>query len=386
MAADVLPRVADRLVRFPASHDFALLADPGYFAPVPDGWLLGLTDVVASTAAVAAGRYKAVNMAGAAAISAMMNALGSPRFPFAFTGDGSLFAVPPDDGTIASEVLSQTAAWVRDDLGLTLRAALIPVAALREAGADIKIALYAPTSHVAYAMFEGGVARADAWTKAGHFAVPAGGTGERPDLTGLSCRWLPIRAREGAILSLIVRPGSGTGFHDAVKDLLALISARGHPVPKEGPPPALFSPGLALETAASRGAAPFWRRWPQVFLHTVMGYGFFVLNAKAGGFDARRYRRLAGENADVRKIADGLLVTLDASPSLEAALRARLTTAAEDGAVRYGLFRQDAALMTCIVPSYQADGHFHFIDGARGGYTAAAVDLDARHGRRKAAG
>jgi hypothetical protein len=31
--------------------------------------------------------------------------------------------------------------------------------------------------------------------------------------------------------------------------------------------------------------------------------------------------------------------------------------------------------MTCIVPSYTADNHFHFIDGAEGGYAEAARRL-----------
>ena len=42
------------------------------------------------------------------------------------------------------------------------------------------------------------------------------------------------------------------------------------------------------------------------------------------------------------------------------------------GLLRYGLFEQDSALMTCIVPSVTADRHFHFLDGSAGGYAAAA--------------
>jgi hypothetical protein len=45
--------------------------------------------------------------------------------------------------------------------------------------------------------------------------------------------------------------------------------------------------------------------------------------------------------------------------------------------VRYGLHRQDAAMMTCFAPSALRSDHVHFIDGARGGYASAATALKA---------
>ena len=42
---------------------------------------------------------------------------------------------------------------------------------------------------------------------------------------------------------------------------------------------------------------------------------------------------------------------------------------------RYGLHRQDAAMMTCFTPSALRSDHVHFIDGARGGYASAATAL-----------
>ena len=57
-----------------------------------------MADVVQSTKAIAENRYKAVNMAGAAVIVAVTNALGDREFPFVFGGDGASFAVPAADG------------------------------------------------------------------------------------------------------------------------------------------------------------------------------------------------------------------------------------------------------------------------------------------------
>lgn len=371
-------------------HDFGgAVSDPGAFRALPDDWIVGVSDVVGSTKAIEAGRYKAVNMAGAAVISGLMNALATRDFLFAFGGDGAAFALPPPDRAVAERVLSETAAWVRDDLSLSLRVALTTVAALRRDGHDVRAALYAPSPHVSYAMFDGGgVAHAEALMKAGGLHVPAAPEGARPDLSGLSCRWLPIPSRNGAIVSVIVRPGPSPAggpsapaprrFNAAIMDLLGLIgpSDAVHPVPRLGPPFTPFSRGLRLEALASRGDRPLWRRLPAVAAHTVLGFVLFALRLRLGSFHAPTYRRIAGENADVRKFGDGVLLTLDCAPELEARLRAFLEAREADGTVRFGMHRQDAALMTCVVPSYGDDGHFHFIDGAGGGYTAAARGMN----------
>jgi hypothetical protein len=44
------------------------------------------------------------------------------------------------------------------------------------------------------------------------------------------------------------------------------------------------------------------------------------------------------------------------------------------GVARYGLHRQSDALMTCFTPTVFGH-HFHFIDGAAGGYAMAAKGL-----------
>ena len=53
----------------PVFRGFANLMDPSLYRPVPDGWLIGVADIVQSTKAIADNRYKAVNMAGAAVIA-----------------------------------------------------------------------------------------------------------------------------------------------------------------------------------------------------------------------------------------------------------------------------------------------------------------------------
>jgi hypothetical protein len=98
---------------------------------------------------------------------------------------------------------------------------------------------------------------------------------------------------------------------------------------------------------------------------------------KVGGFVPKAYVQQVVENSDFRKYDDGLRMILDCTPDLERTLTERLTAAASAGVASYGLHRQDTAMMTCFTPSALRSDHVHFIDGARGGYAAAATALKA---------
>ena len=113
---------ADYYASLPIFDGFASIMDPARYQPLPDDWVLGLTDVVSSTQAIEEGRYKAVNTAGASVIAAVSNALGGRKFPLVFGGDGASFAVSGQDEALARDALAATAAWTRDDLQLELRA------------------------------------------------------------------------------------------------------------------------------------------------------------------------------------------------------------------------------------------------------------------------
>jgi hypothetical protein len=109
-----------------------------------------------------------------------------------------------------------------------------------------------------------------------------------------------------------------------------------------------------------------------LWVYAVMRFGI-----KVGKFVPKNYVRQLVENSDFRKYDDGLKMILDCTEELEKALSERLAAAASAGILRYGLHRQDAAMMTCFVPSVMRSDHVHFIDGARGGYATAATALKA---------
>src|SRR5882724_6743285 len=211
----------------PVFRGFGSLMDPGLYSPLPDDWTIGVADIVESTKAIAAQRYKAVNMAGASVIAAVTNALEGREFPFVFGGDGASFAVSPDDLARARNALAATAIWVKEDLDLVMRVALVPVAAVRAQGLDVRVARFGPSPNLSYAMFSGGgLGWAEAAMKRGEFAVPMAPPGTQPDLSGLSCRFEEIPAVRGLILSVLILPAQGAdpaAFRKVIEDIIALV-------------------------------------------------------------------------------------------------------------------------------------------------------------------
>src|SRR5476649_1558154 len=113
----------------PVFDSFADVVKPASYRPLPEDWVVGFSDVVGSTQAIAAGRYKAVNMIGAGVIAAVANALKRRPFAFVFGGDGASFAVSPADAPLASEALKAMAVFSREELGMELRVAMVPMSA-----------------------------------------------------------------------------------------------------------------------------------------------------------------------------------------------------------------------------------------------------------------
>jgi hypothetical protein len=367
----------------PVFRGFTSLMDPKLYSPLPDDWTIGVADIVESTKAIAAQRYKAVNMAGASVIAALTNALDGREFPFVFGGDGASFAVAPGDLGLAREALAATAAWVKQDLELAMRVALVPVSAVRARGLDVRVARFGPSANLSYAMFSGGgLGWAEAAMKRGEFAVDAAPPGTQPDLSGLSCRFEEIPSTRGVMLSVLVSPAKGADaatFRRTIEDIIGLVERSpdaGRPVPASGPPLRWPPQGIEYEARAARGGSLLKRRVFALAL-TLWAYTVMRLGIKVGNFVPRNYTQQVVENSDFRKYDDGLKMILDCTEELERALTERLASAASAGILRYGLHRQDAAMMTCFVPSVMRADHVHFIDGARGGYATAATALKA---------
>ena len=366
----------------PRINVFDELTDLGCYTSLPDGWLIGAADIVGSTSLVADGQYKTVNMVGAAIISALMNGLKGISFPFVFGGDGAGFAVPPEDGEIAQDALAKVATWARAEFDIGMRVALVPVKDARAAGYDVQVARFQASEGADYAMFEGGgLLWAEGQMKNGNYLIDPAPAGSVPDLTGLSCRWSHMPSKNGCILSVVVSPDPKASKNDIAKVYRRLIALAenldrgGHPAAVAGPGSSWPPKGAALEAHAMRAGGSFAGAKAKALFESFIAWVLIRTGITLGGFDARRYARVVGENADFRKLDDGLKMTLDCDQRTQSEIEKVLTQAQNVGLLRYGITAQDDAMMTCIVPSILTDDHVHFIDGAAGGYTQAATQI-----------
>jgi hypothetical protein len=361
-------------------EDFGDFADADIYTSLPDDWWVGTSDIVGSTQAVAEGRYKTVNMVGAAVVSAQMNAHEGAQFPCIFGGDGAGFAVPPAWKDRAEAALAAVRIWAREEFQMDLRVGLTSVSDIRASGLDITVARFQAAEGLDYAMFAGGgLSWAETQMKSGVQTVPDAAPGTKPDLTGLSCRWSNMPSQHGVILSVVILPqkdapaAAFAKLAHSVIDLAENLDRSGNPSKKQGPnigwPTAR---ARSLEAHAQHGNDALGPSRRTALYQSLIAWVLIKTGLKIGGFDAREYRRVVGQNADFRKFDDGLKMTLDCDAATQKKLRGLLEKAAADGLIRYGLHEQSEAMMTCIVPSMLRDDHMHFVDGAAGGYTAAA--------------
>ena len=137
-------------------YDFAEFVELNAYDPVPDDWIVMISDVQGSTRAIEEGRYKDVNMVGAASITAVLNTCGEIEVPFVFGGDGGTVVVPCSLREAASDALIGLQAISQATFGLSLRVGAIPVADLRAQGADVRVRKYELSTRNYLAMFAGG--------------------------------------------------------------------------------------------------------------------------------------------------------------------------------------------------------------------------------------
>src|SRR5690606_12528941 len=233
--------------------------------------------------------------------------------PFTFAGDGAGFAVPAAVRAAVEPALAATRTWAAEEVRFDLRTALVPIADIRAAGRDLKVARFNVTPALGYAMMTGGgLTWAEDQMKAGRYAIAPAPAGSRPDLTGLSCRWMPIDARNGEIASILVMPRGdlpSPAFADLVTAINKLVREEldrsGHPVPASGPRFSWPSPGIDLEASATQGGGSRLARKAHIVIESLLGWVLFKTGLPFRRFEPTVYRRETAQNTDYRKFDDG---------------------------------------------------------------------------------
>jgi len=273
-----------------------------------------------------------------------------------------------------------------------LRAGFVPVAEITARGRAVRVARFGLSAENSLAFFSGGgIELAESLIKdavdAGRYCMAASDAAGDPDLSGLSCRWEPLKSRNGIMLAVLVQAldrapdSAGETYRTVAARVTEIVGSTpdaGNPVSDatlrfRWPPR-----GLALEARAAATREPIWRARLRVLKESFFQWVANRYDLTIGPLNAKRYRTELSLNADYRRFDDTLRLVVDATEAQAADITAFLDEQHAAGRCAYGVHQSDEALMTCLVFSLEASDHLHFIDGADGGFALAARQLKAQ--------
>jgi len=359
----------------PLFQDFGSIAGNEHFRAVPADWVLVMTDVKDSRKAIGRGQYKDVNLMGAATIVVARKVVAEEAFPFVFGGDGATLLVPR---TYLAELLEKLCGLQqisKQHFGLDLRVGHVTVEQLYQEGATLEAAKYELTQGECLAMLRGGaLALAEHKIKNDERYQSCYRSQGDVDLGGLSCRWKAIPSVRGKIISLLVQAESLETYREVLAHLDNIFpeGVEAHnPVDTE-----IMSYKSVLECLReewnlhrSMFTLKFMRRC-LIIVSMVLIYRY-RLPLKY----FRAYRAALRRHSDYRKFDGVLRMTLDCTEAQISLLKFFLDTLARDQKIKYGICENGSALITCYVEGLKQGEHLHFVDGADGGYAAAAERL-----------
>lgn len=361
--------------------DFQTLGDDKHYEVLPRDWFVVITDVRGSTKAIDDGRYQDVNTLGAASVAVLEGLWQANDVPFVFGGDGASLLIPPSklDDVIARLVRLRNFAKMNYDL--ELRVGVVPMSEVSAQGLDIWVAKFGRPSTKPIAFIRGGgLAWADTQIKSSpeKYARTDDSAGTLQELAGLSCRWQPLKARKGTILSLLARSQTSADVSIFPEILEKFESILGGDVQ-------LFSP-VNAENMKYKSYLQVLRselkyhhsmcsiQYAKRFFMTMLSV-WAMRHDRVWPFNAPRFRAAIGAHSDFRKFDDMLRLVLDCKPAQVTRIREYLETLYRAGKIYYGLHESDHAIMTCLVGSTADGDHIHFIDGGAGGYAVAAKGM-----------
>ncbi len=370
----------------PTFDTFSDLCDVNHYHEIGDDWWVIITDIQGSTKAIQEGRYKDVNLIGAASIMAILNVVRPVEVPYVFGGDGATICVPDSLIEQVKPALRASKRMSEQQFGLGLRLGIVPVSVVHEAGKSIRIAKFKASEHYAQAMFDGdGLQYAEALVKDPDDTQyclsddpndPCDG-----DFSGLECRWQDITSPHGEMHAILISARSDDEkerriIYQRVIDELNRIypgDGSGSPVTQAHLKLSNDKKQLSGECKvrtygkSSFGAWLYYKTLPW-----IVKVGKAVMNLGLGHW--KQYRATLIANTDYRKFDEMLRLVLAGSTEQRLKLEAFLEEEYQDGCVFYGIHYCESALMTCIIFQYH-NNHVHFIDGNNGGYAMAAKQL-----------
>jgi len=376
--------------KLPIHEDFGCIADVDRFSDFPPDWIIIVTDITQSTIAVNNGKYREVNTIGASVIAAILNIAGDTVIPYVFGGDGATLCIPPELKKSAIDTLAEVQKISLNSFELTLRTGMISVAEVTERGHRLRVARCRMSDYLVSAMFTGdGLEAAETLIKSG--VAPIDMTSTQLDIdrqnlfSGLECRWDRIPSRHGETISLIVKTSNSDEYQNAIiyAEVISKIKQiygtdETHcPLHLSNLNLSLSNKKLQTEFAIRTFNTSNIRKifyWLKIRLQILISKLSDITKNKIFGFDALKYKSELIKNSDYKKFDGMLRMVISGGAKQREQLCEYLETLESEGKLHFGLHCSDSAQITCLIFNRKQQ-HIHFIDGADGGYTMAAIEL-----------
>jgi hypothetical protein len=360
------------------------ITNPDHYRYVPDNWLVALTDVRGSTAAIEAGRYRDVNTVAAASITVMLNAVEGRDIPFVFGGDGATILIPPDCREAAAGALAAARELAQQFFDLELRVGIVPITTVKSAGYQVRVAKLWIGENFQQAIFDGGgLSYAESLLKhpehGPRYMVPSSVAPEG-DFHGFECRWNEVRSAHDETIALIVlaTDEDDTRRAQTYRNILETIERiygdrdTRHPISIHNLRMTFRLSSLSTESRVRHRTTSICQRLKMLW-GSIKAWVAMTVGIGQWGM----YKQFFVEATDHEKFDDTLRTIMSGTVSQRAELDAYLSEQHHAGRLVYGIHSSAAALVTCIVFDYFGR-QVHFVDGAGGGYALAAKQMKAQ--------
>lgn len=333
-----------------------------------------ISDIRGSTKAVSEGRYREVNVCGAATVAMVQEKLGTRAFPFVFGGDGATLLLPHDLFEKLRDDFERLISKIHRDFGMELRVGWVPYAELKSLGASVEVGRLRLSPSNSLATLKGpGVTLAEKLIKSEEkYLLKGAARGEELSLSKLSCRFRPIHSRKDTVVSLLVFP-LPTADPGKFGDFLGRFR-RYLVEPHFKPLDAnlgfdRFWPAFSKERKIT---GRFWSSLFRIAAFKLMSWISERFRSSRIGRAVYGYFADIPANSDYQKFDGVLRTVIDCTIDEKRELLQLLEEFKSVGALQFGFSESKVAVMTCLVDDIDGGEHIHFIDGGDGGYTLAA--------------
>lgn len=266
-------------------------------------------------------------------------------------------------------------------MGLILCVAVMPVSTLNYGKQDVKVAKLKVSEFYSQACFTGGgIKFAEKILKdpilSREFLIDE--KQAEGDFSGFECRWDSVKSRHGETVSLIIEAKELPVYSEVLAGIHRLTGSHqaSHPISQDQlsfawPPQQLKSEVTIRSESDSLLSRS--KVYSNIVLMNMIGHYLMSQKVKTEHTDWGNYKQDFIANCDYIKFEDGLKMCISCTTAQRIALNEYLSSLEQSGKIVFGLHTAGAALITCMIHSYEGE-HVHFIDGDNGGYSLAAAN------------